>query len=152
MSESITIRFADTGDIPVLVRLLTELITLESDFKENPERMAQGFQLLLSDPNTRRVFVARTKGKVVGMCTGQLFPSSVEGGLVLLIEDFIVHESMRSRGVGKRLIQAVEHWGREKGAKRFQLFADRDKARAHQFYKQQGWSESSLTYLFKRPE
>jgi len=152
MIESIQIRFAETDDIPVLVQLLTALISLESDFDENPERIARGFQLLLSDPNTRRVFVAEKDGEVVGMCTGQLYPSSVEGGLVLLIEDFIVHESVRSQGIGKQLILSVEQWGVEKGAKRFQLFADRDKARAHNFYKQQGWSESSLTYLFKHPE
>lgn len=152
MRDTILIRFADTKDIPVLIQLLMELIRLESDFDADPERMQQGFRLLLSDPEARCVIVADADGKVVGMCTGQLFPSSVEGGLVLLIEDFVVHESMRCRGIGKKLIQAVEKWGAGKGAKRFQLFADRDKERAHKFYKQLGWSESGLTYWFKHPE
>jgi GNAT superfamily N-acetyltransferase len=151
MNESLQIRFATVEDIPVLIRLLTELIRLESDFDADPNRMERGFRLLLSDPDTRRIFIAEADGKTAGMCAGQLFPSSAEGGLVLLVEDFIVTESARGRGFGKALIRAVETWGLEKGAKRFQLFADRNNSTALEFYRGQGWSQSRLTYLFKRP-
>lgn len=150
MNESVWIRYAEKEDIPVLVKLLAELIRMESDFKLIPRRMEQGLQLLLSDRDTKMIFVAEINEKVVGMCGGQLFPSSAEGGMVLLVEDFIVTGAMRGRGIGKQLLQAVEQWGAEKGAKRFQLLADRDNTIALKFYKRQGWTESGLTYMFKR--
>lgn len=152
MNASLLIRPAESSDIPTLICLLTELIRLESDFSSDPERMEQGLALFLTDPETRRIFVAEVQGKIAGMCAGQLLPSSSEGGLVLLIEDFIVIESERGKGLGKALIGAVEVWGREKGARRFQLLADRDNESALQFYRKQGWIQSSLTYLFKRPK
>ncbi|NQT26618.1 GNAT family N-acetyltransferase [candidate division KSB1 bacterium] len=151
MNESVQIRFATTEDIPILIQLLSELIRLETDFDANPDQMERGFQLLLSDPDVRRVFIAEVDGKAAGMCTGQLFPSSAEGGLVLLVEDFIVKESMRSHGIGRQLILAVEHWGVNKGAKRFQLLTDRGNVTVLEFYGRQGWTESNLMYLFKRP-
>lgn len=150
MNASVRIRAAAPGDIPDLIRLLTELVSLESDFDTGPEQMEKGLRLLLSDPESRRIFVAESGGAVAGMCAGQVFPSSAEGGLVLLVEDFVVTESERGRGLGKKLIRAVEAWGREKGAKRFQLLADRDNAEALEFYRRQGWARSGLTYLFKR--
>ncbi|HDQ45952.1 MAG TPA: GNAT family N-acetyltransferase [bacterium] len=152
MAETILIREAEWDDRNDLVRLLCELVSGEPDFRPDASRLEFGIQRMLDAPETRTIFVAQELGRIVGMCAGQLLLSTAEGGCVLLVEDFIVEESFRGRGIGRRLMEAVEAWGTTRGAKRFQLLTDRNNKTALRFYRNLGWRRTQLTYLFRYPD
>ena len=102
----VRIRPASQADLPVLVRLLGELFSLEADFTPDAERQRFGLALMLSDRRHRIVLVAERGGEVIGMVTGQLVVSTAEGGLSALLEDLIVAAGARGGGGGRKLVAA----------------------------------------------
>lgn len=152
MPEEIIIREAEWDDRAHLVSLLCELAMSEADFHPDESRLERGIQLMLESPETRTIYVAVSRKRIVGMCAGQLLLSTVEGGCVLLIEDFIVHRIFRNKGIGNLLIEAIETWGQNRGAKRFQLLTEQKNETALNFYQKRGWLRTQLTYLFRYPD
>lgn len=143
-SEDVGIRAGRPSDLENLVALLQELFAIEADFAPDPERQRRGLALLLDGSAGRKVFVADTGGRAVGMATVQVLISTAEGGPVGLVEDVIVARERRGRGVGRRLLAAVETWARERGLTRLQLLADRENAPALAFYEKAGWRRTRL--------
>ncbi len=141
------IRSASTSDLPVLVRLLGDLFSIEADFRPDPERQRFGLALMLADRGSRAVLVAERGGEVVGMVTGQLVVSTAEGAPSALVEDMVVLASERGRGAGRALLTAIEAWAAERGATRLQLLADRENVAALAFYGRMGWRGTQLVCL-----
>jgi GNAT superfamily N-acetyltransferase len=144
---NVHIRPATTPDLDALVELLAELFSIEADFSPDPARQRRGLALMLAEPERRRVLVAECEGTVVGMVTGQLLVSTAEGGLSLLVEDMIVRQRQRHRGLGRRLLAAMEAWALERGATRAQLLADAENTPALDFYGRVGWERTQLVCL-----
>jgi len=140
-------RSASTADLPVLVRLLGDLFSIEADFRPDPERQRFGLALMLADRGSRAVLVAERGGEVVGMVTGQLVVSTAEGAPSALVEDMVVLASERGRGAGRALLTAIEAWAAERGATRLQLLADRENVAALAFYERMGWRGTQLVCL-----
>ena len=107
--------------------------------------------LLSRQGNDRQVFVAEKNGEVVGMCSIQTLISTAEGGLVGLVEDVVVREGNRGKGIGNALMGAVDDWARRHALKRLQLLADRDNAPALKFYELRGWKMTNLICVRKVP-
>jgi GNAT superfamily N-acetyltransferase len=146
--EPVTIRSARATDIEELAGLLGQLFLLEADFAVDAAKQGAGLRLLLDRPGAF-VAVAETEtgGAVVGMCTVQTLISTAEGGPVGLVEDLVVHQAWRGRGVGARLLRAVEEWSARRGLRRLQLLADRENAAALRFYAYRGWRATQLMAL-----
>ena len=142
------IRLAATSDITVMVDLLAQLFAIESDFCAEPAKQATGLKELLQCGNSA-VLIAESAGRAVGMVTVQVLISTAEGGRVGLIEDLVVCEDWRGRGLGGKLLRAAGDWACERGLTRLQLLADRDNAAALAFYRNQGWDGTSLIALRK---
>ncbi len=147
MSDPLIIRSATRSDLDALVSLLGLLFSIEADFRPDPERQLQGLSRALADPDRAGVLVAARAGGVIGMVTAQLVVSTAEGGASAWIEDMVVAEPERGRGVGRRLLEAIEAWARARGASRLQLLADRENAPALAFYARLGWSTTRLVCL-----
>ena len=150
MPETAAIRSADREDLGSLTALLETLFSLEEDFVVDGGRQRRGLELLL-ESDRGRLLVAEADGAVVGMCSGQLTISTAEGGPAVLVEDVVVREDWRGRGIGARLMDAVADWAMERGATRLQLLADRNNASALDFYTHLGWSATQLICLRNRP-
>jgi GNAT superfamily N-acetyltransferase len=89
--------------------------------------------------------VARvTPGKVIAMCSGQLVYSTSEGSPSVWIEDMVVDQEWRARGVGRVVLQSVLDWAKMRGATRAQLLADCDNHAALAFYQHIGWQNTRL--------
>jgi len=142
----VIIRPARFADIESLVELLQMLFELEQDFEGNPSRQQQGLRMMLDNPNGC-VLVAQGDGKVIGMCSGQLLISTAEGGPALLVEDVVVCEPWRGRGVGRLLMEAISAWAKDKKVNRLQLLADRNNTAALEFYRCLGWHGTELICL-----
>ncbi len=140
------IRTAQLADLGSLVSLLSALFAIENDFSCGEARQRQGLSLMLANERGC-VLVAEAEGQVVGMCTGQLLVSTAEGGLSLLVEDVVVDQQWRGRGVGRLLMTATSDWARANRVSRLQLLADRNNVRALDFYRGLGWQTTELICL-----
>lgn len=139
-----TIRPARPEDVPALVRLLSQLFTIEADFAPDRERQRKGLELLLADEARARVLVAERSGALVGMVAAQLVVSTAEGALSALVEDMVVDAPARGDGVGAWLLSEIEAWATARGATRLQLLADKENAPALRFYAREGWRPTQL--------
>jgi ribosomal protein S18 acetylase RimI-like enzyme len=143
------IRKAGLLDIPDLVELLRELFSIEIDFEFNADLQKQGLCLMIATPDIRCVMVAEINQKVVGMCTGQLVVSTAKGGFSGLIEDMVITQEYRGKGLGSRLLEAVEKWCFSFGASRIQLLADKNNTLGLNFYEKHHWQYTCLICLRK---
>lgn len=142
------IRPAQTKDLPALIHLLQELFSIEEDFTFDAEKQAVGLTLLLGS-ETARILVAENNKKVVGMATAQLVVSTAEGGTAMVVEDVVVVKNMRQKGVATDLLTHLIDWGRDKGATRLQLLADKNNNPALEFYQKKGFTTTQLICLRK---
>lgn len=145
----ITIRLATYEDIDVLIELLKILFAIEEDFTFNKEVQRKGLALMLEDKSSRAVMVAESGGEVIGMATVQSHISTASGALVGIVEDVVVKQSVRGKGVGKKLLDEIEIWAKTHGMKRIQLLADRTNDPALKFYESLKWVPTRLICLMK---
>ena len=144
------LRPAVAADMDSLLDLLAALFTIEQDFTPDREKQRRGLERLLDAPDAH-VVVAEEAGRVVGMATLQVVISTAEGGPAGLIEDVVVSESHRGRGIGRALMDDMIAWAGERGLMRLQLLADRDNSPALDFYRKLGWSTTRLIALRMKP-
>jgi len=144
------VRRGTKADVPVLLPLIADLFSREPDFRIDAAKQAAGLDLILGSPDRSVVLVAESAGRVIGMVTGQLVASTSEGAWSVLLEDMVVSEAWRGRGVGRSLVAELEAWGKARGAKRLQLVADGNNHPALAFYRSLGFSDTSLVARMKR--
>jgi GNAT superfamily N-acetyltransferase len=153
-ANEVMIEQASSADIPAMVGLLAALFNIEQDFKPDTERQRRGLAGVLASPNACIMLARTAQGEAIAMCSAQLVFSTAEGAHSAWIEDMVVHEAWRSRGVGRRVLHAVLAWASERGATRAQLLADLDNQPALDYYQHLGWQETQLIarrlYLHRR--
>ena len=150
--RSIIIRKAGPSDINQMVDLLKELFSIERDFIFNKSAQRQGLSMMLDDNEKRCIMVAASEDQIIGMCSAQLLVSTAEGGTVALIEDMVVAKLYQEKGIGRKLLLAIEKWAYKKKAKRVQLLADKNNINALDFYKKQKWASTELICLRKNEQ
>src|SRR5438105_1957386 len=65
--------------------------------------------------------VAELDGQVIGVVTCHVFPSIHAPAVVAWVTTLVVDEQHFQKGVGRRLIAAVEQWARDRGAERISV-------------------------------
>jgi ribosomal protein S18 acetylase RimI-like enzyme len=140
-------RPADT-DIPAMANLLSELFAIEDDFKIDIQKHSRGLKLLLETPSAI-IFVAQEDNGVVGMATLQTLLSTAMGDYVGLIEDVVVHETYRGRGIGTSLLEALIAESEKAGLKRLALGADHRNTNAIAFYQKKGFTASHMGLMYR---
>ena len=141
---------AETGDLGQLADLLAELFTLENDFRPDREKQLRGLHLILDNPALGRLFVLRDRGRVAGMANLLFTVSTAEGSRVAVLEDVILRNEYRGKGLGRRLVEHVLAWAGRAGMARVTLLADRDNKAALGFYRELGFDPSAMAVLRKR--
>lgn len=141
----VIIRPARTEDIPAMAGLLGELFAIEADFEVDVARQVRGLTLL--HQGAACLLVAEEDGVAAGMVSIQSLISTAEGGVVGLLEDLVVQERRRGRGIGRLLLAAALDWARENGMRRVQLLADSVNTDALRFYADKGWQQTQLVCL-----
>ena len=136
------IREANINDASELAHLMGQLgyPTTVNNFKIR-------FNQILTNPSYHTL-VVELDGKVVGMagvCTGIFFEH--DGSYVRIVA-FVVDSGYRRKGIGKKLIQAVESWAKEQGAIAIALNSGNREERkaAHQFYSSMGYEAKSIGF------
>lgn len=138
------IRNATPTDVPELSRLLDDLFSIEQDFQPNTENQERGMLLLLQHPDRGCIKVAEESGRIIGMVSAQLVISTAEGAPSAWVEDMVVCDGQRGKGVGRALLDSLTDWARAKGATRAQLLVDLDNGPALGYYQHLGWQTTRL--------
>ncbi|MBZ5559209.1 MAG: GNAT family N-acetyltransferase [Acidobacteriia bacterium] len=123
------------GGDPALVEALNRLLPQLSDTALMLSAQKVG-EILAAPGNT--LFVARdTEGQIVGTLTLVVFP--IPTGTRAWIEDVIVDERVRGRGVGEQLVRAAIKRAGESGARAIDLTSRPAKVVANRLYRRLGF-------------
>ncbi len=85
------------------------------------------------------VLAAREGDEILGTVSG--FACHGLAGSFLTVEDLIVREDIRGKGIGTRLMASIEEFGRKAGCCYVFLVSSGFRTRAHQLYERLGYTE-----------
>ena len=142
-------REARIEDLDILVSLHTKLLMMEGDFIYDKVAISNGMKMLLANENSF-ILVLETKGEIIGMCTLQFVVSTVEGGMVAVVEDVIIDEKYRRRGLGKKFFRYIEDFCKLKNIRRIQLLTQYENKNSIMFYKSLGLNALERIFFFKK--
>ena len=146
-----TIRNAQPSDMPAVLDLITELAV----FEKEPDAVNITAQTLIdsgfgSSP-LFTCFVAELDNTIVGMAL-VYFRFSTWAGKSLHLEDLIVKQAHRGKGIGKRLYDQVMLYGEEQDAKRVEWVVLDWNSDAIDFYDRSGAQFLKDWYLVQMDE
>lgn len=150
MNTDLVIRPAKFEDIDAMIDLISIIFSIEKDFSVDVAKQRRGLEMFLEYPNGRYLIVAEQQQKVIGMCSAQMLVSTAEGGWKAVIEDVVVAESFRGKGIGKGMLDVLAEWAMRHGARRMDLLADSNNANGLNFYNHMQWKQTNLIALQKR--
>lgn len=142
--QDLRIEPATLGDLDNITELVMELFRLERDFEPDRTKQKHGLRLILEQPNRGRIFVMRTDHQLIAMVNLLFTISTAEGGMVLLLEDFIVHPDHRRQGYGGRLLEHVVDFAKQRGFLRITLLTDRISKDSQEFFNRHGFAKSHM--------
>ena len=126
-------------DIPELLELYTTLIPFETSV----EKSLEIYEDMLLDENYFLV-VAKEDNRVIGSALGICCKGLVEPFLV--IEDVIVKEGLRGKGVGKKLMESLDEFAKKKHCAYAILVSSGHRTGAHKFYERAGFADSVVGF------
>lgn len=142
----ITIRDANDGDVPALLRLLCQLDPPAEAPAEPAARAA--LDAIARHPGMRLV-VAEAVGKVVGAVALAILPNLSHHAMPWAqLENLVVDEAHRGQGVGRALMQWCEDTARAEGCYKLQFQSRNHRRASHRFYRRLGYR--ALTVGFRR--
>ncbi len=104
--------------------------------------------LLASDASTLMTARDESTGQIIGMLT--LIVYRVPTGIRARIEDVVVDESMRGRGIAVELVQRALEIAREKGADGVALTSNPKREAANRLYQKVGFKKwETNVYFYK---
>lgn len=147
--DSITVTIAQEKDIPQLVELLDILFTQELEFAPNETKQIEALTQIIKNPSIGVIFVAKRENYIVGMISLLFSISTVMGGKVGNLEDFIVRENYRDKGVGTLILEFVFSYVEELNIPRLTLITDDSNYKAQAFYIRNGFNLSNMRLMRK---
>jgi len=103
----------------------------------------------MQDLSQYAVFVAEISGGVAGWIGLHVF-RAIELDECVEISGLIVDEGVRSRGVGKLLLDAAEEWARSLGYRAIWVHSNVKRQRAHGFYMRNGYEQIKTQELLQK--
>jgi GNAT superfamily N-acetyltransferase len=132
------------GDFERMAQLAAQL-----GYPCRPEDVANRLREM-RDSRQHAVFVAqRDDGQIVGWIGTHIFRSVVLDAIAE-ISGLVVDEDSRSRGVGRRLLDAAEEWARSVGNTALWVRSNAVRGRAHRFYRSNGYEQIKIQKVFRK--
>jgi ribosomal protein S18 acetylase RimI-like enzyme len=136
----IRIRDAGKGDHAAVVRLIGELAATSGEQSPITEEYAGRY---LSSP-VSKILLAEEDGKSVGLLGYSIRPDLYHAGDACLIEELIVREKSRGRGVGSALLTELFSRLTAAGCAEVSLAVMPGNLRAIDFYQNSGLTEEAI--------
>lgn len=147
--DPVRIETATIDDLDELTTLVVELLDMQGDFTPNKQNQEHGLRLVLESPNRGRIFALRNDNRIIGMVNLLFTISTAEGGMVILLEDFIIHPDHRGQGYGEALLGHVHKFAEDKNFKRITLLTDKFSPKSQRFFSAHGYSSSEMVPMRK---
>lgn len=104
----------------------------------------------IPDPKECAIYVAElSDGQIAGWIGVYIF-RSVEMDKLAEINGLVVGEEIRSRGIGKVLLDAAEEWARSRGCATISVHSNVKRERAHDFYKRNAYEWHKTQESFRK--
>jgi GNAT superfamily N-acetyltransferase len=149
-----TIRFAEKSDKENVLKLLDELGTevnrrrgITTISTEAQEIGGEIFEEVISQKSTK-IFVAEDGGTLLGLVTFYIIPNIRHGWHRGHIEDFVVSERARGKGIGSKLFDAIKVYCKENSIKVVKLDSGVELTDAHRFYEKNGGTFTEKMFRF----
>ena len=144
MGDQVQISIATTVT-PALVAAFARLIPQLSS-SNPPPTPAELEEMVASDSST--VFVAEMNGEIVGSLTLVMF--RIPTGIRARIEDVVVDDTVRGRGVGEQLNRVALDEARRRGARTVDLSSRPSREAANRLYQRMGFERrETMVYRYK---
>ena len=118
------VRKAMVEDEAVVIDLLKELRTnseMPSSSSDNWSEVAVTLQEVIRDEALGTVLLAEEEGDAIGLLTLS-YPTAIRfGGIYTCIEEFVVREKARGKGVGGKLLEAASAEAKTKDCEEIQV-------------------------------
>ena len=142
--DEVVIRLATLDDAPAIAALAAQLgyVTPEGDVAC---RLAELFQ----QANRAISVAAFPAGDVVAWIDLYIYRSLLDNPLVM-IGGLVVDVAYRGTGIGRRLMEHAEAWGRARGCAAVYLKTRADRQDARAFYEHLGYYNLKTQYAFRK--
>lgn len=129
----VLIRAAELKDAPSLITLFLQLgyQTQVDSLKHHISEAHSSMSML----------VAESEEKVCGVVVINFITPVHENGLWAFISALVIDESVRSAGIGQKLLLAAEQIAADKNCSQIELSSSERRVRAHKFYESNGYQE-----------
>jgi GNAT superfamily N-acetyltransferase len=145
MDESPTFRQATRLDLPTLLRLYAQLGRDDKDVLDL-DRAEAMFSHLESYPDYH-VHLAESEGVVVGTWSLLVMDNLAHRGLPsAIVENVVVDNSCRGRGLGRAMMRKAMEIARAKGCYKLALTSGQHRPDAHRFYDSLGFVRHGLSF------
>jgi predicted N-acetyltransferase YhbS len=144
------VRLAEEKDVPRILELYEELSITASRAEAERHPTQHDYQLILAKIRAvpgHDLLVVEEDGQVLGTVVVLIVPNlSHRGCSWALLENLIIDDKHRGRGLGKLLMEHGMARAREAGCYKLVLTSDRRREEAHQFYQHLGLEPSAYGF------
>jgi ribosomal protein S18 acetylase RimI-like enzyme len=145
MTDILT-REAEESDLPIIEKLMTELIEVLDNTKDiNIRQVVNNCKNLLKD-ETSYLLVAEIEGTVTGFINFTTRQTILHQDLSGLIDELVVAKEFRGKGVGNQLLLAAIRKCRQLGCREVEVSTEKTNTKAREFYKKCGFEERGLLF------
>ncbi len=146
----ISIREARKGDLARLVELMKALTITTSEAEADGASSLSDFEKVFdhieSDPN-HHLIVAEIDGRIIGSATLLIVPNLSHRGLPWsVMENVIVDDSMRRKGIASAMIEHLVELAKRNGCYKIGLSSSKKRPAAHAMYESLGFKQYGLGY------
>jgi GNAT superfamily N-acetyltransferase len=139
--ENARIRHAEIRDAERVARLMTEL-----GYPTTVDAMTERLAMILTDPSYA-TFVTDTDTGVIGVAGARLSRYYENDGIYSQLLVLAVSSTARGRGTGTRLVEAVERWAADHGARAVVVNSALHRADAHGFYERRQYARTGYRFV-----
>jgi ribosomal protein S18 acetylase RimI-like enzyme len=139
------IRLATEADLPRVVELLAQLAPDVPDREDTGSPLPYSYHLVFREMQQGRqqLLVAEVRKKVVGSLALVIVSNlSHKGTPYAIVENVIVDEKQRGKGIGEALIKHAIEEARRAGCYKVSLTSNKRRKDAHRFYERLGFGRT----------
>ena len=137
----VSIRDAEESDEASVYELVTALMAVSLDQKSFHDVFVQN----LRDDNVL-YYVVERDGFVIGFASLHIEPQLHHAGLVGEIQELIVHETVRDKGIGAQLVSRLEQEAQKRGCVSIEVTTKNFRVDAQRFYEQVGFKRTHVNF------
>jgi len=141
------IRLATIEDSAVIAQLMTQLIEASGyESRQVPPEQIEESLRKMADNDAYQVLLAEDEGQVVGLLSLSSRQTLFHAAPSALIDELVVEQGHRGRGVGQQLMAEAIERCRAAGCCEIEVSTERSNEIAQEFYRRHGFSHEAVLF------